>query len=245
MTISSFDRIAPDYDSLRPVDDNWWELFETLVALGDLAGRTVLEIGPGPGRLAAALHERGCRVWAVDASAEMLEQARLNVPEQVGLKRGRAEQLPFKDGWFERAVMRMTVHLLDRPRAFAELARVLRPGGRLAIATHDPLTFPDGVLAPFFPSIAVIDGERFPSADELSSELAGAGFDARVERLDQTVELSRKEALAKVAGRAFSTFDLLPPGEYDAGLARLEAELPDPVRYLHHWLIAVGVRSRA
>ncbi len=197
-------------------------------------------MGTGPGRLAAALHERGCRVWGIDASAEMLEEAQRNVPEQVGLKQARAEQLPFKDGWFERAVMRMAVHLLDRPRAFAELRRVLRTDGRLAIATHDPLTFPAGVLAPYFPSIAVIDGERFPSADELYSELAAAGFEARIERLDQAVELSREEALAKVAGRAFSTFDLLPAGEFDTGLGLLEAELPDPVRYTNHWLLAVG-----
>jgi SAM-dependent methyltransferase len=202
----------------------------------------VLEVGTGPGRLAAALHERGCRVWAVDSSAEMLEQARANAPDQVGLKQARAEELPFKDGWFERAVMRMTVHLLDRPRAFAELHRVLCPGGRVVIATHDPETFPSGWLARFFPSIAVIDGKRFPSEGQLLDELGAAGFDARVERLDQPVALSREQALAKLRGRAFSTFDLLPEGEYEAGLAGAERELEDPLRYVHHWLLAVGIR---
>jgi SAM-dependent methyltransferase len=202
----------------------------------------VLEVGTGPGRLAAALHERGCRVWAVDPSAEMLEQARANVPVQVGLKQARAEALPFKDGWFERAVMRMTVHLLDRPRALAELHRVLRPGGRLVIATHDPETFASGWLTRFFPSIAVIDGKRFPSEHELLAELSTAGFDAVVERLDQPVELSREQALAKVRGRAFSTFDLLPDTEYEAGAARAERELPELLRYTHHWLVAVGTR---
>jgi SAM-dependent methyltransferase len=200
----------------------------------------VLEVGTGPGRLAAALHERGCRVWAVDPSAEMLAQARANVPDQVGLKQARAEELPFKDGWFERAVMRMAVHLLDRPRAFAELHRVLRPGGRLAIATHDPALFPSGWLAEFFPSIALIDGERFPSEGQLLEELGAAGFVAVVERLDQPVELSREQALARVRGRAFSTFDLLSDAEYEEGAARAERELPDPLRYTHHWLIAVG-----
>ena len=43
-----------------------------------------------------------------------------------------AEQLPFKDGWFERALMWLVVHLVDRPRAFGEAARVLAPDGRLA-----------------------------------------------------------------------------------------------------------------
>jgi SAM-dependent methyltransferase len=202
----------------------------------------VLEVGTGPGRLAAALYDRGCRIWAVDSSAEMLAEARRNVPEQVGLKLARAEALPFKAGWFERAVLRMTVHLLDRPAAFSELHRVLQPGGRLVIATHDPATFPDGWLAQCFPSLSVIDGERFPSAEQLLGELAGAGFEARLERLDQAVELSREGALDKIRGKAFSTFDLLPPGEYEEGLARAEAELPDPLRYTHHWLLAVGER---
>lgn len=202
----------------------------------------MLEVGAGPGRLAAALYDRGCRVWAVDASAEMLDQARRNVPEQVGLKLARAEALPFKAGWFERAVMRMTVHLLDRPLAFAELHRVLGPGGRVVIATHDPATFPAGWLVPFCPSVPVIDMQRFPGEDELASDLRRAGFEARVVRLTQDVELSREQALEKIRGKAFSTFDLLPPAEYEAGLARAEAELPDPLRYTHHWLLAVGER---
>lgn len=202
----------------------------------------MLEVGTGPGRLAAALYDRGCRVWAVDSSAEMLEQARANVPEQVGLKLARAETLPFKAGWFERAAMRMTVHLLDRPAAFTELHRVLQPGGRVVIATHDPATFPAGWLVPFCPSVAAIDMQRFPGEDELAADLRAAGFEARVERLTQDVELSREQALGKIRGKAFSTFDLLPAGEYEEGLARAEADLPDPLRYTHHWLLAVGER---
>jgi ubiquinone/menaquinone biosynthesis C-methylase UbiE len=236
----SFDRLAPDYDALRPVDEAWWALFDAMVEAGDLAGRTVLEVGAGPGRLAAALHELGCRVWAVDRSAEMLEQARANAPAQVGLKQARAEQLPFKDAWFERATMRMTVHLLDRPLAFAELNRVLAAHGRLVIATHDPESFAQGWLAQFFPSIPAVDGERFPSEQQLLDELAAAGFAPRVDRVDLRVELSREQALAKIRGRAFSTFDLLPQGEYESGLERAERELPEILRYTHHWLIAVG-----
>jgi SAM-dependent methyltransferase len=238
----SFDRLAPHYDALRPVDKSWWTLFDAIVDAGDLAGRSVLEVGTGPGRLAAALHERSCRVWAIDASAEMLEQARANVPAQVGLKQARAEALPFKDAWFERAVMRMTVHLLDRPRAFRELHRVLASAGKLVIATHDPETFVDGWLARFFPSVPAIDGRRFPSERQLLDELAAAGFEPRVERLDLRVELPRDQALAKLRGRAFSTFDLLPPGEYEAGVAQAERELPETLRYAHHWLVAIATR---
>src|SRR3954447_10858611 len=111
----AFDRCAARYDELRPVDENWWQLFDRLVDLGELRGARVLEIGCGTGRLAEALAERAlARVWAIDASAEMVARAKAL---GVNARLGRAEALPFKRGWFDAAVMRMSVHLVDRPRA--------------------------------------------------------------------------------------------------------------------------------
>ena len=48
----------------------------------------------------------------------------------VNVKVARAEQLPFKEGWFERAVLWLVAHLVDRPAVFAELSRVLAADGR-------------------------------------------------------------------------------------------------------------------
>ena len=186
------------------------------------------------------------RVWAIDASPAMIEEARAKVPAGVGLKVGSAEALPFRDGWFDRAVMRMTVHLLDRPRAFTELRRVLARDGRLVIGTPDPLGFPSHPFAPYFPSLPEIDAARFPSAGALEQDLGAVGFDdVRIERYDQAVRATRELTLAKIRGRAFSTFDLIPAEEYRSGLARAEAELPDPVDYRHEWLIAVASRRRS
>ena len=69
-------RVAGRYDELRPADENWWELFELLVREGDLVGRRVLDIGCGTGRAAAALVERGSRVWGVEPEPEMAARAR-------------------------------------------------------------------------------------------------------------------------------------------------------------------------
>ena len=131
-----------------------------LVSEGDLTGRRVLEVGSGTGRFLAALGGRA-RAWGVDPAPEMLEVARGRA-HAAGLKLGTAEELPFKDGWFERAVMWLVVHLLDRPRAFAELHRVLAPDGRLAIATFDPSYFGAFWLNDYFPSMEEADRARFP-----------------------------------------------------------------------------------
>jgi 2-polyprenyl-3-methyl-5-hydroxy-6-metoxy-1,4-benzoquinol methylase len=76
MSETGFDARAVRYEELRPVDANWWEVFEALVRLGDLRGARVLEIGCGTGRLSEALAERElARVWAIDASPVMVRRA--------------------------------------------------------------------------------------------------------------------------------------------------------------------------
>ncbi len=66
----------------------------------------------------------------------MLEVARDRASQGIAvLELGTAESIPFPEDSFERALMQFVVHLVDRPRAFAELSRVLVPGGRLVIST--------------------------------------------------------------------------------------------------------------
>jgi ubiquinone/menaquinone biosynthesis C-methylase UbiE len=233
---------AATYDRLRPTDENWWEVFEALVREGDLRGRRVLEVGVGTGRLAAALAERAyAKVWAVDPSPEMLVVARERAPRGVAFKQARAEALPFKDGWFERAVAMLVVHVLDRPRAFAELRRVLGPEGRLVVATFDQAQIRGYWLNRYFPSIAEIDLARFAPADVLARELRAAGF-AAVDTLGlhQRSRIDRETALERIRGRHISTFDLVDETEFEAGLNRATKELPDEVEYRTEWLVVVA-----
>jgi len=104
---------------------------------GDLRGRRVLDIGCGDGTFSLALAERGAAVVGIDASADMIEAARqrtlatgANIPFHVA----RAEQIPFPDGYFD-VVTAITILCFVREAAgvFDEIARVLRPGGRLVI----------------------------------------------------------------------------------------------------------------
>jgi SAM-dependent methyltransferase len=197
----------------------------------------VLDVGCGTGRVAAALAERGSRVWGVEPSPEMAAQAR---SRGVHVKVARAERLPFKAGWFERAVLWLVAHLVERPAAFAELARVLSPAGRVAIASFDPEHFARYYLNQLFPSLERIDLERFPEPQALADELAAAGFSTRLLSLRQPARIGREEALRRIRGRFISTLRLLDEPEFAEGLARAERELPERIDYELRWSLAIG-----
>ena len=240
-----FGRLAADYDRVRPMDANWHRVFEALAAEADLRGRRILDCGCGTGRLARAIAESdaSARVVGIDAEPRMVAAARESVPETVEIRDGRAEALPFADGAFERAVLWLVCHLIDRPAAFAELHRVLEPDGRLGIVTFDPSYFGDFWLSEYFPSIERIDRERFPTREELASALPAAGFSAvEFDHISQRAELTRENALERIRARHISTFDLLDDEEVRAGTEKAAAELPPVLQYRVEWLLAVAYR---
>lgn len=111
----------------------------TLELLDPRPGERVLDIGSGPGYLAATLAERVGRtgaVRAVDPSPAMnalAEQKAAGLP-QLTVELGDALALPFEDGGFDAAVATQVYeYVADMPAALAELRRVLRPGGRALI----------------------------------------------------------------------------------------------------------------
>ena len=223
-----FDPLAADYDRLRPAGQAWEELSDrTLAVLGDF--RRLVDVGCGTGRFAAfAKARRGGRVWGVDPAPEMLRRARERPDARgIGWKQASADRLPFTDAWFDAAHMHLVVHTLpDRPAALAEIGRVLMSGGRVAVATFAMEHFERFFLNPYFPSIATIDGARFPDPAILAGELREAGFrDPAIERIGQPISAEPQDVLERVRGRYISTLHLLPPAEYADGLARLERDV--------------------
>jgi len=96
-------------------------------------GDRVLEVGCGIGVVLEQASRVAGRLFGVDASPRMLEEARERVPA-ARIARAVGERLPFRDGAFDVAYCRSTLHhVLDPSRVLGEMARVVRQGGRVAV----------------------------------------------------------------------------------------------------------------
>jgi ArsR family transcriptional regulator len=109
-------------------------------ALAD-AGWTVGDLGCGTGQVSATLAPFVGRVVAVDSSAAMLQAAkkRLQRFDNIDLRRGELEALPIDDERLDAATLMLVLHHVPDPaRALAEVARVVKPGGRVIVADMLP-----------------------------------------------------------------------------------------------------------
>jgi demethylmenaquinone methyltransferase/2-methoxy-6-polyprenyl-1,4-benzoquinol methylase len=144
-----FDRIAPVYDIMNRamtmgLDRRWRRLTaEAVVRPGD----RVIDACCGTGDLALAARTVGGQVVGLDFSERMLERARRK-SDSIEWVRGDLLALPFADGSFDSATVGFGIRNVPELEAgLRELARVLRPGGRLGCLE---ITRPHGLLRPFF-----------------------------------------------------------------------------------------------
>ena len=199
-----FDRVATRYDFLNRVlsfgTDIGWRR-RTIELAQVRPGLTVLDVGAGTGDLSFAAAARGARVIALDLSAGMLAvlSRRATAAQRAAIEPlvGSVERIPLPDASVDRVVSGFTVRNVgDLPRAFADLRRVLRPGGRVVILelSHPPSPAFATLYSFYFdhvlPAIAVmLGGDRrayrylprslrsFPEPDRLAELLRDAGFE--------------------------------------------------------------------
>lgn len=109
------------------------------------AGARVLDVATGTGNLAIPLARRGCIVTGVDIASNLLEQARQRAAAEgleVLFDEGDAESLPYESEVFDAVVSMFGAMFAPRPElVVAEAARVLKPGGLLAMANWNPASF--------------------------------------------------------------------------------------------------------
>jgi SAM-dependent methyltransferase len=92
----------------------------------------LVELGPGTGKLTSLLVSTGARVIGIEPVSAMRRTLTTRLPE-IEVLDARAEELPLEDGSVDAAVAAQSFHWFDGDRALAELARVMRPGAKLAI----------------------------------------------------------------------------------------------------------------
>lgn len=107
-----------------------------------LAGQMLLDVGSGPGALAAAAHQAGFTALGVDADESMVRLAR-SQHSSLAFVRGALPHLPFPEAAFDAVAANFVVNHTPDPRAsLRELRRVSRPGGRLAVTIWAGLVSP-------------------------------------------------------------------------------------------------------
>lgn len=206
--------------------------------------RRVLDVGTGAGHAAFAFAPRVEHVVATDPTRAMLEQALVLRREgghaNVDVLLADAQDLPFRDGWFDLVTTRRAAHHVpDLARALAEMRRVLRPGGRLLV---DDRSVPeDDVADAIQNALDVLHDpshvrERRPS--EWRGLLEGAGF--RVARLE-TYEESRPFASFAATARPDDArrLEAVAAAWTPAERASMGARLVDGVLHTTHWFLTV------
>jgi sarcosine/dimethylglycine N-methyltransferase len=173
-------------------------------------GQTLIDIGSGlggPSRYLAKVY--GCRVTGVDLTPEFVAVAtelarRVGLADRVTFRQGSALDLPLADASFDLAwSQNVAMNIADRPRYYAEMRRVLKPGGRLAIqdvaqgpagAPHYPVMWADTPATSFL---------RTP--EETRAMLEAAGFEVEVwndntEAAIAEAKAERERAASSAAG---------------------------------------------
>jgi ubiquinone/menaquinone biosynthesis C-methylase UbiE len=151
-------------------------------AMGDGAKGAVLDVACGPGILSAAIAATAREVVAFDLTPLMLEKAAQRCAaaarHNVSFREGNAAQMPFADLSFDAVVTRLSVHHFDQPaQVFAEVSRVLRPGGSFVVA--DVVSSAIAAESELQNAIEILrdpSHTRMLPAAELASLIAAAGF---------------------------------------------------------------------
>jgi trans-aconitate methyltransferase len=197
------------------------------------AGRAAVDLGCGTGFVTASLARRGWRPIGVDLSAPMLGSARAVLPD-AALIRGRSEALPLRPATADLVTAGTAFHWMAPAPTLAEVARVLRPGGWMAVFWR--ITVPDSQAAEVVTDVLAGRGIELPRGftSDLASPETFTGTALAAEsrlRFESTVRLTGEEFagymstvewIRRIAGQEHAAF-------LDDLRAHLAAHHPDGI----------------
>jgi len=228
--VADYDAVAPRYDR-RYEDQSYRGLEQALLeCLSGEEALDVLEVGCGTGHWLGVLAGRVVRIAGLDRSSGMLARARQASPG-ASLVRGRAEELPWATGSFDRVFCINAFHHFGAKATFlAEACRVLRTNSGLMIIGLDPHTGRDSWwVYEYFHGILALDKERYPSSAETRTVMARAGFRSCETREAQHIvrRVSARAALDRnlVDRSVTSQLMILSEQEYQDGLNRIRTAM--------------------
>jgi SAM-dependent methyltransferase len=228
-----------------------------LARLDPKPGERLLDVGTGTGWAARRASARGARAVGIDLGAELVEAARaLAAAERVEaeFRVADAEALPFEAGSFDLAVSTFGVMFVSRPEAAAgELARVVRRGGRAAIASWTPessVAAKFRMTAPYAPGASGPSPFEWGRAERVRELLGGAfdlGFETGVTVLRLPDPAAAWDLFVAGYGPTRALAAALPPdrlGAYRRDFESFYAAFRTPlgIAVPREYLLAVGVR---
>jgi SAM-dependent methyltransferase len=201
----------------------WISAFEAV--LPDRRPLAGLDVGSGTGRLTPALADAFGPVTGVEPAVRMREvaQARSRHPD-VRYLAGSAENMPVPSASADYVLMFLSWHhVQDKPQAVRELARVLRPAGRLLLRANFSDHHPRPWWLEHFPRGLEVDASLFQPLHEVIEMYTSTGWRvASFGTVTQPSSGTRGDMLDQLRLRTFSFCGQLTPDELDAGFRRLE-----------------------
>jgi len=244
----TFDTVAELYDRARPTYPP--ELIDYVVALGP----RILEIGPGTGQATRALVERGAEVTAVELGPGLAAIARRNVPAAEIVVADFETWEPARTG-FDAVAAFTSFHWLEPGAKYAKAARLLRPGGALAVAETAHVLIEGG--DPFWVEVQEDYDAVVPSPDNRSPPYAHEVGDLRgeFEQSDLYADIEVRRYLWDVVYTADEWIAVLrtyspniagDPATTERLLARIHAriEAQQDARVTKHYLATLTVGRR-
>ncbi|MEN8234306.1 MAG: class I SAM-dependent methyltransferase [Actinomycetota bacterium] len=222
MTEVDLDRLATSYAHRPPSEDS--------LRRAEQAGRRlppearVLDVGGGPGNHSAVWQRQGHAPIVLDPSAGMAETARTR---GIAVVRGRSQAMPFRSGTFDLVWFHLSIHYGDWRRSIDEAVRVVAGNGRIDVWTLGPDHHEQSLLAEWFPSIAEIDGQRFPVPEMIASYLDAEGATVSVTHPVEVVTRKAGSWIAAVEAGFVSTLQLLPDDERRRGIEAAKRRYPN------------------